>query len=332
MSMLTDVDPRLGCLEDASIGVVGYGSQGRAQALNLAESGLDVCVGVREDGPSWKRAIDDGMQVARIPEAVAASDVVVFLVPDEVHQEVFEQHVEPHLRSGDLLVLAHGFTLWSEQIQPPEDVDVGLLAPKAPGAMVREAYEEGAGVPALVAVHQDATQTAGDRLLALAEGIGSTRAGLVETTVEEETVTDLFGEQAVLCGGLAGLVRAGFETLVEAGYTAEVAYFEVVNELKLIVDMLQRGGLEHMWANVSNTAEYGGRTRADVIVGEDVRSAMQDVLGEIEGQTFTREWIEESQNGSRTLQRLRREGSQAHIEAVCEKMSDGVGWDGRKHP
>lgn len=291
-SGLLDVHPNeahLDGLQGQTVAVVGYGSQGRAQARTLAESGVDVVVGVREGGGSWTRAREEGLEVAPIPEAARVGDIVMVLVPDDVHPEVLAK-VKPGLEGGDALVFAHGFTVWSGRVGLPDDVDVLLLAPKSPGAKLWEAARTGSGVPCLVAVHQDASGRARQRLFALAEGLRATRAGLVETTFAEETVTDLFGEQAVLCGGLVHLIRAGFETLVDAGYQPEVAYFETVHEMKLIVDLVVEGGIEHMWANVSDTAEYGGRTRGPRVLDDGVQRRMRRLLDEVRDGTFTSEW------------------------------------------
>jgi ketol-acid reductoisomerase len=314
--------PDLDVLTDRSVAIVGYGSQGRAQALNLEETGVDVRVGVRRDGDSWDRAHQDGVPVRPIPEAVEASDVVLLLVPDEVQPTVYERTVRDELEPGDALVFAHGFSLWSGQIEPPGDVDVGLVAPKAPGSGVRSSFQEGTGVPTLVAVDQDASGSACELVRALATGIGAGSDQIVGTTVAEETETDLFGEQAVLCGGLSQLILHGFETLVDAGYQPEVAYFEVVNELKLIVDLVHDGGLEHMWANVSNTAEFGGRSRGPEVVDDQVRANMEGVLERIRSGRFASAWLEERADG---LDRLRPQTGGPRIDRVGARIRSIIG-------
>jgi len=275
-------------LESKTVAVLGYGSQGHAHALNLHESGFDVVVGLRESSDSWDVAEADGLEVATTYEAAEQADVVSVLVPDTVQPAVFEE-IEPALEDGDTLQFAHGFNVHYNQIEPPEGVDVTLVAPKSPGHIVRRNYEREEGTPGLLAVYQDATGEAAQEGLAYAEGIGCTRAGVIETTFQEETETDLFGEQAVLCGGVTSLAKTGYETLVDAGYSPEMAYFEVLNELKLIVDLMYKGGLGGMWHSVSDTAEYGGLTRGDRIVDDDVRENMEEVLEEVQNGEFARE-------------------------------------------
>ncbi|WP_243386133.1 ketol-acid reductoisomerase [Bacillus kexueae] len=281
-------------LRGKKVAVLGYGSQGHAHALNLKESGVDVVVGVRR-GNSFEKAQQDGLHVTTVKEAVEVADVVMVLVPDEKQKELYEKEIKPGLKPGNALVFAHGFNVHFNQIVPPADVDVFLVAPKGPGHLVRRTYQEGAGVPALIAVEQDVTGEAKDLALAYAKAIGSARAGVLETTFKEETETDLFGEQAVLCGGLTSLVKAGFETLVEAGYQPEVAYFECLHELKLIVDLLYEGGLSNMRYSISDTAQWGDFVSGPRVVDERVKQNMKVVLEEIQSGKFAKEWILENQ-------------------------------------
>ncbi|MFW5937365.1 MAG: ketol-acid reductoisomerase [Halanaeroarchaeum sp.] len=312
-------------IDEKTVAVLGYGSQGHAHAQNLAESGVDVVVGLREDSASRAAAAADGLRVATPAEAAAEADVVSMLVPDTVQPTVYEA-IEPHLDAGDTLQFAHGFNIHYGQIEPPEDVDVTMVAPKSPGHLVRRNYEAGEGTPALLAVYQDATGEATDEALAYAQGIGCARAGVIETTFQEETESDLFGEQAVLCGGVTSLVKTGYETLVDNGYSPEMAYFEVLNELKLIVDLMYEGGLEEMWNSVSDTAEYGGLTKGDVVVDEQVRENMEETLEKVQNGEFAREWIAENQAG-RPSYRQRREAELNHdIEDVGARLRDLFAW------
>jgi len=320
-----DDDADESSLESKTIAVLGYGSQGHAHALNLHESGFDVVVGLREDSDSWPVAEADGLEVARTREAAARADVVSVLVPDTVQPAVFEE-IEPTLDEGDTLQFAHGFNVHYNQIEPPEGVDVTLVAPKSPGHIVRRNYERDEGTPGLLAVYQDETGEAAQEGLAYAQAIGCTRAGVIETTFAEETETDLFGEQAVLCGGVTSLVKQGYETLVDAGYSPEMAYFECLNELKLIVDLMYEDGLGGMWHSVSDTAEYGGLTRGDRVVDEDVRENMEEVLEEVQNGEFAREWIAENQTG-RPSYTQRKRAEEAHdIEAVGEDLRALFSW------
>ncbi|MFW5921823.1 MAG: ketol-acid reductoisomerase [Halodesulfurarchaeum sp.] len=312
-------------ITEKTVAVLGYGSQGHAHAQNLNESGVDVVVGLKSDSDSRAAATEDGLRVATPTEAAAEADVVSMLVPDTVQPAVYEQ-IEPELDPGDTLQFAHGFNIHYNQIEPPEDVDVTMVAPKSPGHLVRRNYEAGEGTPALVAIYQDASGEALDEALAYAQGIGCARAGVIETSFQEETESDLFGEQAVLCGGVTSLVKTGYETLTENGYSPEMAYFEVLNELKLIVDLMYEGGLGEMWNSVSDTAEYGGLTRGDAVVDEDVRENMEAILEEIQNGEFAREWIAENQAG-RPAYTQRRDAEENHeIEDVGERLRSMFAW------
>jgi ketol-acid reductoisomerase len=320
-----DEDADSDYIEDKTVAVLGYGSQGHAHAQNLADSGVDVVVGLRENSSSRDAVREDGLRVATPVEAAGQADVVSVLVPDTVQPAVYGD-IEDELDAGDTLQFAHGFNVHYGQIEPPEDVDVTMIAPKSPGHLVRRNYEHDEGTPGLLAVYQDATGEAKQEALAYAQAIGCTRAGVVETTFREETETDLFGEQAVLCGGVTELIKAGYETLVDAGYSPEMAYFECLNEMKLIVDLMYEGGLGEMWDSVSDTAEYGGLTRGEAVVDDSVRENMQDVLEEVQNGEFAREWITENQAG-RPAYRQRRLAEQNHeIETVGEHLRDLFAW------
>jgi ketol-acid reductoisomerase len=312
-------------LDDRTVAVLGYGSQGHAHAQNLDDSGVDVVVGLREGSSSREAARADGLEVATPHNAAERADVVSVLVPDTVQPAVYER-IEGALEPGDTLQFAHGFNIHYGQIEPNEDVDVTMVAPKSPGHLVRRNYESDEGTPGLLAVYQDATGEAHDVGLAYAKAIGCTRAGVVETTFREETETDLFGEQAVLCGGVTSLVKQGYETLVEAGYSREMAYFECLNELKLIVDLMYEGGLGEMWDSVSDTAEYGGLTRGDDIVDEHARENMEEVLEAVQDGTFAREWINENQAGRPSYTQLRRAEKDHDIEDVGEDLRALFAW------
>ncbi|MBM7552953.1 ketol-acid reductoisomerase [Thalassobacillus pellis] len=281
-------------LTNKKVAVIGYGSQGHAHALNLKESGNQVVVGLRK-GKSWDKAEEDGLEVKTVPEAVEEADVVMVLLPDEHQPKVFEEQIKPHLQAGNALAFAHGFNVHFNQVVPPADVDVFLVAPKGPGHLVRRTYEEGAGVPALIGVEQDYSGEAKEIALAYAKGIGAGRAGVLETTFQEETETDLFGEQAVLCGGLSNLVKSGFETLTEAGYQPEVAYFECMHELKLIVDLMYEGGLEYMRYSISDTAQWGDFVSGPRVINEETKARMKEVLSDIQTGKFAKGWITENQ-------------------------------------
>jgi ketol-acid reductoisomerase len=330
VKMYYDQDAQLDVLKGKTVAVIGYGSQGHAQAQNLRDSGVHVIIGLRP-GRSWEQAEQDGFEVFEVDEAVRRADVVQLLLPDEVQAKVYQEQVAPHLKSGSALFFSHGFNIHFGQIQPASDVDVVLIAPKGPGHLVRRVYVEGFGVPALIAVHQNASGQAKELGLAYAKGIGATRAGVIETTFKEETETDLFGEQAVLCGGVSELVKAGFETLVEAGYQPEIAYFECLHELKLIVDLMYEGGLANMRYSVSDTAEYGDYSSGKRVVGEASRQAMKEVLKEIQDGTFARNWIDENRQGRPNFQRLREEERNHQLERVGAELRRMMAWlDGKK--
>ncbi|HEX2236240.1 MAG TPA: ketol-acid reductoisomerase [Actinomycetota bacterium] len=319
-------DASLDPLRGRRIAVLGYGSQGRAHALNLRDSGLDVVVGLRKDSPTWGRAVDDGAEVAALHEACSEADTVAMLVPDQHAAGLYEEVVRPALAPGAALLFAHGFNVHFGQVRPPEDADVVMVAPKAPGPLVRRTFEAGSGTPALVAVAREATGRALERALAYAHGLGCTRAGVIETTFAEETETDLFGEQAVLCGGMSRLVQLGFETLVEAGYQPEIAYFECLHELKLIVDLLYEGGFEHMRRAISDTAEYGDLTRGRAVVGSEVEAAMRRVLEDIRSGAFAREWVLENRAGTPVLEAERRRQAEHPIEQVGARLREMMSW------
>ena len=326
MKIYYDQDADLSYLENQTICILGYGSQGHAHALNLRDSGLNVIVGLRKGGASYEKAKADGFEPLPPEEACAKADVIMVLVPDQIQPQIYEQAIRSHLSAGKMLMFAHGFNIHFGQIVPPPDVDVTMVAPKGPGHLVRREYERGAGVPCLVAVQQDATGKALKRALAYAKGIGGTRAGVLETTFQEETETDLFGEQCVLCGGVAALIKAGFETLVEAGYQPEIAYFECCHELKLIVDLIYEGGLAFMRYSISDTAEYGDLTRGPRIVNEKVKEEMKRILEEIQSGQFAREWILENQANRPVMNALRRREAEHPIEEVGAKLRAMMPW------
>ncbi len=321
-----DSDADVRYLEGKTVAILGYGNQGRAHALNLKDSGVDVVVGLYKQSKSWKRAEEDGMKVLEVEDAVEAADIVMFLIPDMVQPEVYRRLVRDRLEEGDMLMFAHGFNIHYNQIVPPEWVDVTMVAPKSPGHLVRRMFVEGKGVPALVAVHQNYTGKALETALAYAKAIGCTRAGVIETTFKEETETDLFGEQVDLCGGVTELIKATFETLVEAGYQPEVAYFEALHELKLIVDLIYEGGLMKMWNAVSETAKYGGLTRGRRIIDDRVRDEMRKVLREIQTGEFAREWILENQAGRPVYNKLLDMEREHLIERVGRELRKMMPW------
>jgi ketol-acid reductoisomerase len=321
-----DKDADLGKLEGKTVAILGYGSQGHAHALNLKDSGVDVVVGLRPDSSSRAKAEGAGLRVLDIAEAASRGDAVMILLPDEKQAEVWEAEIADGIAPGNLLLFAHGFAIHFEQIVPPPGVDVGMVAPKGPGHLVRRQYEEGTGVPCLMAVHQDATGDAHDLVLAYAAGIGGGRAAIIETTFKDECETDLFGEQAVLCGGASELVRAGFETLVEAGYDPRLAYFECLHELKLIADLMYEKGIQGMRYSISNTAEYGDMTRGKRVIGEESRAAMKQILGEIQSGEFAKEWIAENRAGGENLARMREEGAAHEVEEVGGELRQMMPW------
>jgi len=316
-----DQDADLSLLQDKTIAVIGYGSQGHAHALNAKDSGMKVVIGLHEGSKSKAKAEADGLEVMTVADATKAADIVMVLIPDTKQPEVYNDAIGPNLKDGAMLMFAHGFNIHFKQIVPPETVDVSMVAPKAPGHRVREVFTEGAGTPGLIAVEQDATGEAKARTLAYARAIGCTRAGVIETTFKEETETDLFGEQVVLCGGVTALVRASFETLVKAGYQPEIAYFECLHELKLIVDLLYQGGLSYMWYSVSNTAEHGGYVVGDQFEGM-VKEEMAGVLERIQNGTFAKEWMEENKNGRPNFNARRDQEHDLLIEKVGAELRE----------
>ena len=313
-------DGNLDLLQGKKIAVIGYGSQGHAHALNLQESGLDVVVGLYRGSKSWPKAEAAGLAVAAVAEAVKSAQVAMILLPDHIQPELYKSEIEPNLDAGDTLMFAHGFCIHWKEITPPDNVDVSMIAPKAPGHRVRELFVEGVGVPGLVAVAQDVSGRARQQALAYALGLGCLKAGVIETTFKEETESDLFGEQSVLCGGTAELVRAGFQTLVDAGYQPEIAYFECLHELKLIVDLMYEGGLSYMRYSVSDTAEYGDYTRGPRVVDDRVRESMKQVLAEIQSGRFAKEWMDENRAGRRKFLDTRKRQETQLIEEVGGRL------------
>jgi ketol-acid reductoisomerase len=324
--MFYDDDADLTLLDGKTVAIIGYGSQGHAHALNLKDSGVSVVVGLRSDSSSVARAKEHGLEVLEPADAASQGDLVMMLVPDELHQQVWESGVKDGIAPGNTLLFGHGFSIHYEQIVPPPEVDVALIAPKGPGHLVRRQYLEGSGVPCLVAVDQDASGNALNVALAYAKGIGGTRGGVIETSFKDETETDLFGEQAVLCGGVTELVRAGYETLVDAGYDPRLAYFECLHELKLIVDLMYEKGIAGMRYSISNTAEYGDLTRGKRIISQATRDAMKEVLNEIQSGDFAREWIAENRAGQENFKRLREEQSAHQVEVVGQELREQMDW------
>src|SRR3954452_1756341 len=324
--MFYDDDADLTLLDGKTVAIIGFGSQGHAHAQNLKDSGIDVVVGLREDSASVQQAKDAGLEVLPVADAASKGDIVMILVPDELHRQVWESDVKDGIAEGNLLLFGHGFSVLYGEVEPPAGVDVGLAAPKGPGHLVRRQYTEGSGVPGLVAIHQDATGNAKALALAYAKGIGCTRGGVFDTTFKEETETDLFGEQAVLCGGASALVQAGFDTLVEAGYDPQMAYFECLHELKLIVDLMYEKGLAGMRYSISNTAEYGDLTRGPQVVDDHVKASMKQILANIQSGDFAREWIAENRAGQENFQRLRSEAAAATIESTGQELRSHMSW------
>ena len=326
LNIYYDKDADLKHLRGKTIAIVGYGSQGHAHALNLRDSGLNVVVGLHAGSKSKSKAEAVGLKVLSVAEATKAAEVIMVLLPDHLQGDVYRSEIEPNLKKGKTLMFAHGFNIHFEEIKPPADVDVSMIAPKAPGHRVRELFTEGVGVPALVAIAQDPSGHALENALSYAFALGCLKAGVIETTFKEETESDLFGEQAVLCGGLTSLIKKGFETLVEAGYQPEVAYFECLHEMKLIVDLIYEGGLSRMRYSISNTAEYGDLTRGNKIVGDETRAAMKETLARIQDGSFAREWIEENRKGGKNFKALREKEKQHPIEEVGARLRAMMSW------
>jgi ketol-acid reductoisomerase len=324
--MYYDNDADLGLLEGKTVAILGYGSQGHAHSLNLKDSGVDVVVGLRPDSSSVEQARSNGLEVTDVADAASRGDVVMVLLPDERHGQIWQEGIRDGIAPGKALFFGHGFSVHYGEVEPPPEVDVALVAPKGPGHLVRRQFLEGSGVPGLVAVHQDASGNALQAALAYAKGIGCTRGGVIETTFKDETETDLFGEQAVLCGGVSELVQAGYETLVDAGYDPKLAYFECLHELKLIVDLMYEKGLSGMRYSVSNTAEYGDYTRGRRIISETTRQAMRDVLDEIQSGAFAREWIAENRAGQENFKRMRAEQADHQIEREGKELRSMMDW------
>lgn len=327
-----NTDANLDHLANRTVAVIGYGSQGHAHALNLKDSGVDVVVGLRKSSSSWNDAEEAGLDVYETAEAAKKGDIIMVLIPDQHQAEVFTSEIEPHLEEGNALAFAHGFNIHFDGIVPPENVDVFMVAPKGPGHLVRRVFTQESGVPCLFAVYQDFTGKAQNTALAYAKAIGGTRSGVLETTFKEETETDLFGEQAVLCGGATELVKAGFETLTEAGYQPEIAYFECLHELKLIVDLMYEGGIERMYYSVSETAEYGGLSRGDRVIDSDTKKRMKQILAEVQKGEFAKEWMKESGDGLPNLNKMRSTLGDHQIEKVGKDLRSMMNWisDGKK--
>ncbi|MBF2079178.1 MAG: ketol-acid reductoisomerase [Synechococcales cyanobacterium T60_A2020_003] len=324
--MYYDTDANLDLLNGKTVAIIGYGSQGHAHALNLKDSGVNVVVGLYPGSKSIAKAEAEGLTVKSVADAAAAADFIMILLPDEVQKTIYKHEIEPHLTEGKVLAFAHGFNIHFAQVVPPANVDVVMIAPKGPGHLVRRTYEQGEGVPALFAVYQDASGQARDRAMAYAKGIGGTRAGILETTFREETETDLFGEQVVLCGGLSALIKSGFETLVDAGYQPELAYFECLHEVKLIVDLIVEGGLATMRDSISNTAEYGDLTRGPRIITDETRKEMKQILKEIQTGQFAREFVLENQAGKPGFTAMRRREAEHPIEEVGKDLRAMFSW------
>ena len=324
--MFYEKDTNLGLLQGKKVAVIGFGSQGHAHALNLHESGVDVVVGLYEGSKSWDKVKEAGLEVATTAEAAKKADIIMILVPDEKQAKLYREEIAPYLEEGNALVFAHGFNIHFKQIVPPSNVDVFMIAPKGPGHMVRRTYTEGSGVPCLIAVEQDYSGKAKDLALAYANGIGGARAGVLETTFKDETETDLFGEQAVLCGGVTALIKAGFETLVEAGYAPENAYFECMHEMKLIVDLMYEGGMAAMRYSIYDTAEYGDYVTGSRIITDETKKEMKQVLTEIQDGTFAKKWLLENQVGRPTFNAMRRMEAEHPIEKVGKELREMMSW------
>jgi ketol-acid reductoisomerase len=326
MKIYYDKDADLSIIKGKTVAIVGYGSQGHAHANNLKDSHVNVVVGLREGSSSWEKAEKAGLTVKTIGDAVSGADLVMILAPDEKQAGIYKESIEPNMKDGAALAFAHGFNIHFGFIEPRADMDVFMIAPKGPGHLVRSTYVEGGGVPCLIAVHQDASGHARDLALSYASAIGGGRSGVIETTFREETETDLFGEQAVLCGGLTSLIQAGFETLVEAGYAPEMAYFECLHETKLIVDLLYEGGMKNMRYSISNTAEYGDLTRGPRVVNEQVKAEMKKILGEIQSGEFAKEWMDEAASGGKRFPELRAKAGEHQIEKVGAQLREMMPW------
>ena len=326
MKVYYDSDADMNILQNKKIAVLGYGSQGHAHALNLKESGMNVCVGLRRDSNSWSQAEADGLTVKETAEAAEWADVVMVLLPDQIQKQVYDESIAANLKAGDTLAFAHGFNIHYKQIEPPQNVNVMMIAPKSPGHLVRRTYQQGNGVPCLIAIGQDFSGNTLGLALAWAKGIGGTKAGVIETTFKDETETDLFGEQAVLCGGSAELIKAGFEVLTEAGYPPELAYFECLHEMKLIVDLYYEGGLSRMNYSVSDTAEFGGMTRGPRLINEQTKQEMRKILQEVQDGSFAKEWLAEYAAGQPNMEKLRRENREHPIEKVGKELRKMMAW------
>jgi ketol-acid reductoisomerase len=324
--MIYDDDADLPLLDGKTVAIIGYGSQGHAHALNLKDSGVDVVVGLRPDSASVAKAREQGLEVLPVIEAASRGDLVMILLPDELHHKVWEEEIKDGIAPGNMILFGHGFSIHYGEVEPPAGVDVGMVAPKGPGHLVRRQFTEGSGVPGLIAVEQDASGDARALALAYAKGIGCTRGGVIETTFKDETETDLFGEQAVLCGGASELVQAGFETLVNAGYDPEMAYFECLHELKLIADLMYEKGLAGMRYSISNTAEYGDYSRGKRVITDETRASMKKILEEIQSGDFAREWIAENRAGQENFKRMRAEQADTQIEHVGSELREHMDW------
>ncbi len=326
MKVYYDSDADLNIIRDKKVAVIGYGSQGHAHANNLKDSGVDVVVGLRRGSDSWRKAENAGMEVNTVPDAVAGADVIMILVPDERQAELYSEHIAPNMKADAALAFAHGFNIHFGFIDPPKEMDVFMVAPKGPGHLLRSTFQEGGGVPCLIAMHQDFSKKARDLALSYAAAIGGGRCGVIETTFREETETDLFGEQTVLCGGATSLIQAGYETLVEAGYAPEMAYFECLHELKLIVDLIYEGGIANMRYSISNTAEYGDLTRGPRVINDQVKSEMKKILAEIQSGEFAKEWMAENAAGLPHFRDLREKAAQQPIEKVGSRLRSMMPW------
>jgi ketol-acid reductoisomerase len=326
MKVYYEDETSLDNLKGKKIAILGYGSQGHAHALNLRESGMDVIIAEVKDGDAWNSASAAGFEVVEAADAVKKATVIMVLLPDQIQKKVYDEAIASNLKDGDTLVFAHGFNIHYKQIVPPANVNVMMVAPKGPGHLVRRTFSEGSGVPCLIAIYQDPSGKTKDMALAWAKGIGGTKAGVIETTFKDETETDLFGEQAVLCGGSAELIKAGFDTLVEGGYPPELAYFECMHELKLIVDLYYEGGLSRMNYSVSDTAEYGGMSRGKKVITEETRKIMRDILKDVQDGTFAKEWIDEYAKGQPNMNQLREENKNHPIEKVGAKLREMMSW------